>query len=118
MIRGNDEGLAGRGEETEMRKRLEEWSGTKRCSGRSGDILGFPWYAWGQLQHTWVDRAPSHADFATRPFRICPQYFAMVALRSLNGRAALCQLRIPWLRAGRRASKHRPNLHLDRKSVV
>lgn len=36
----------------------------------------------------WVACAPSsHADFATRPICICSQHFAMVALRSLNGRA-------------------------------
>lgn len=46
----------------------------------------------GAATNAWVAFAPSHADFATRPFRIYAQHFAMVALRSLNGRAALCPL--------------------------
>jgi hypothetical protein len=62
----------------------------------------------------WVACAPSsHADFATRPICICSQHFAMVALRSLNGRAVQTVPQfIPWHRVGRRESKHRPNLHL------
>lgn len=74
-----------------MRRRLERRSEIKRCSGRSGAFL-----VRYRGSFTWVVCAPSHAaDFAARPFGICSQHFAMVALRSLSGRAALCPQCIP-----------------------